>query len=295
MIRKPGCMTNPFYTYKPGESNLPEAMRLLHKAGFDVIDLNMCPMQRNQMELCEDDLWEKVTDEIGNTAAKYGMTFAQSHPPYPKAAVRRKTPYDDGCEYNPFFLKMMKRALEIDARLGIPWAVMHPVSSKNTLDYEPDEDAAYNYEYYAPLMEIGASRGVGFAFENMADVDGRRRFGSTPEELRSVLDLFGDANVGICWDTGHGNRVYRDQLPYIRKIADRLVCLHIDDNVGEKDLHQIPFMGTVKWPELMKLLGETGYPGAFIYELALFRNLPEELKMPLAEYSRRVAEYLLAL
>jgi len=295
MIMKPGCMTNPFYEYVPGQSNLPEAIRLLHEAGFDVIDLNMCPMQRNQMELCEDDIWERVTDEIGNTVAKYGMTFAQSHPPYPKAAVRRKTVYDEGCEYNAFFLKMMKRALEIDARLGIPWAVMHPISNKTGVDVDVEAEAAYNYEYYAPLMEIGAARGVGFAFENICDVDGRRRFGVTPAELRSIVDLFGDAKVGICWDTGHGNRMYADQLPFIKKVADKLVCMHIDDNVGEKDLHQLPYMGTVKWKELMALLKETNYPGAFIYEVALFSRLPKELKMPLAVYSREVAEYLISL
>ena len=296
MIRKPGCMSNPFYTYVPGRTaNMPDALRLLREAGFDTVDLNMCMMQRNASELCEDGIWEKAADEIGNTAAKLGITFVQSHPPYPRPSMRRKTLFDEGCEYNEFFLRMMKRSLEIDSRLGIPWAVMHPVSCRDIPDSSPDEDVAFNLEYYAPLLDLCEARGVGFAFENMADVDGRRRFGSSPEELIAITDAFAGRKVGICWDTGHGNRMYADQIPFMKKVAPRLVCLHIDDNIGDKDLHQIPYMGTVNWEAVMKLLGDCGYPGAFIYELALYRRLPEALKMPLAKYSYTVAEYLLNL
>ena len=39
MIRKPGCMSNPFYTYVPGRTaNMPDALRLLREAGFDTVD-----------------------------------------------------------------------------------------------------------------------------------------------------------------------------------------------------------------------------------------------------------------
>ena len=294
MILKPGCMTNPFYRYIPGRPCTAEALVPLREAGFEIVDLNMCPMQRNQSEFCEDG-WERYADAVGETAAKLGITFVQSHPPYPKAPTRRGSSSDDGAEYNEFFLKMMRRSLEIDARLGIPWAVMHPVSCKNMADQNPEDDIEYNYEYYAPLLETAASRGVGFAFENMADVDGRRRFGSMPSDLFGITDKFAGSKVGICWDTGHGNRVFNDQLPFMRMVAERLVCLHIDDNVGEKDLHQAPYMGTVNWDGVMKLLRETGYPGAFIYELALFKRLPDALKPDLARYCYRVAEHILSL
>ncbi len=295
MIERPGCMTNPFYIYRPGEANMVEAMTRLRECGYTVMDLNMCPMQRNACEFCEDDGWEKYVDAVGDAAARLGITFVQSHPPYPKAPTRRKSLEDNGSEYNEFFLRMMKRALEIDARLGIPWAVMHPVSGRYKPDIDAEADLAFNLEYYAPLYEIGASRGVGFAFENMADVDGRRRFGSVPEDLIALFDAFPGEKKGICWDTGHGNRQFVDQLPALEKVAPRLVCTHIDDNVGEKDLHQLPFMGTVNWRGVMKILKESGYEGAFIYEISLFKNLPDPLKAPLARYAYGLAEYILAL
>lgn len=126
-VLKPGAMTNLFYKYRPGEENVVESMRRLREIGFEIMDLNMCPMQRNKSELCEDENWERFTDNIGNEAAKLGISFVQCHPVYAKPLCRRKSAEDDGCEKNEFFAKMLDRSLDIASRLGIPWAVMHPL------------------------------------------------------------------------------------------------------------------------------------------------------------------------
>jgi hypothetical protein len=76
-VLKPGAMTNLFYTYKPGKENVVESMRRLRDIGFEIMDLHMCPMQRNKCELCEDENWERFTDNIGNEAAKLGIFFVQ--------------------------------------------------------------------------------------------------------------------------------------------------------------------------------------------------------------------------
>lgn len=289
-------MTNPFYHFIPGQANMPDAIKTLSEVGFKVMDLNMCAMQRHGMEFCEDDKWIEYTEATGEAAAKYGVKLVQSHPVYPKAACRRKTVYDEGAEYNEFFYSMMKRCLEIDSRLGIEWAVMHPVSGLNgSIDYHFEEDLKFNIEYYTPLLDLCEKNGVGFAFENMANVDGHNRFAGQPEDLIALTDAFKGRKVGICWDTGHGNRNYADQLPCVRLIGDRLVCTHIDDNIGQTDLHQMPLMGTVDWNGFMQVLKDIDYKGAFIYELAIYKRLPDELVLPLCKYSYQLAEYLLKL
>ncbi|MGM9643218.1 MAG: sugar phosphate isomerase/epimerase family protein [Eubacteriales bacterium] len=287
---QPGTMTNLFYTYKPGQENVVASMRRLHKIGFKVIDLCMCPMQRNEFELCEDENWERFTDNIGNEAARLGLSFAQCHPVYARALCRRHSAEDEGCEKNEFFVKMLDRSLDVASRLGIPWAVMHPLEDSPAYDLEHNTE--YNFEIYAPFYEKYSHRGLGFAFENMADVDGGRRFGVTPSELGMILDRFGDRKTGVCWDTGHANRIFKDAIAPLKAVGDRLVCTHIDDNVGATDLHQIPFMGTVPWKKVMETLKEIDYKGAFIYELSTTKKLPEELKEPASEYAYKVAEYL---
>ena len=261
-------MTNLFYAYKPGEENVIYSMRRLREVGYEVLDLCMCPMQRNKFDFCEDENWERYTDNVGNEAAKLGITFAQCHPVYAKPLCRRKSAEDDGCEKNEFFLKMLDRSLDVASRLGIPWAVMHPLEESVEGEYNLEYNTKYNLEIYAPFYEKYAARGLGFAFENMADVDGRRRFGVTPDELKMILSAFGDRKVGICWDTGHANRVYSDSIAPLRRCGKDLVCTHIDDNIGATDLHQIPFMGNIPWAKVMQTMKEIDYKGAFIYELS---------------------------
>ena len=293
MIDRPGTMTNLFYKYVPGESCTVRAMRRLREVGFDVMDLWMCGMQRRDMEFCEDECWEKYVDEIGEEAARLGITFVQSHPPYPKGLVRRRDNTDEGCELNPYFRRMQERAIEIDCRLGIRWAVLHPVAVN---DYDLDANAAYNYEIYAPIYEWASKKGVGFAFENMADLDSKRRFGITADELKCILAKFGNpADVGICWDMGHANRSLSDPVAALRAVGDRLVCTHIDDNIGQTDLHTLPYFGSVDWANIMKTLREINYQGAFIYELAVSKyHLPEPLLEPCVRYAYEVSKYLVS-
>ena len=292
MIEQPGTMHNLFYRHVPGECGTIESIRKTHEAGFEVMDLCMCPMQRGECELCEDDNWEKYVDMIGNEAARLGVTFAQSHPPYPKSLTRRKSAADEGCEYNPFFRKMQERAVEINCRLGIRWAVLHPVAVN---DFDVEANAAYNREVYGQLFELASKRGVGFAFENMPDLDGKRRFGVTPDELFAILAAFDNSpDVGICFDVGHANRSLSDPVAALRAVGDRLVCTHIDDNIGQTDLHTLPYFGTLKWEEIMKTLRAINYRGAFIYELAICKRLPEHLIDPCVRFAYEIARHLMS-
>ena len=61
-------------------------------------------------------------------------------------------------------------------------------------------------------------------------------------------------NLGICYDTGHGE---------LEGAAD---AIHLDDNAGEGDLHLLPFDGTRNWPGLIEQLAVSAYDGPLILE-----------------------------
>ncbi len=118
---------------------------------------------------------------------------------------------------------------------------------------------------------------------------------SVAHELASLIDDFGSPRVGACWDFGHANRVYADQTEAIRIIGKRLKATHVNDNVGDTDLHLLPFLGTIPWAKILPILTEIGYEGDFTYEITLNRNMPEELKLDAAKFAFEVGNYLLSL
>ena len=296
-MMKLSTMTNLFY---PKEADcldgFARSLRKTHEMGFDAIDFCMCPMQRGDTELCRDD-WEAHLEKIVAVRDELGLDIAQSHLPYPKVAVRRKLPTDEGCEQNEYFVKMTERAVRVSGALGVKWAIVHPVEASGADEVSFEENIAYNHKIYEPVIDLASSLGVGIAFENMADVDGHRRFGVTGEELAALVDSFGSPLVGACWDFGHGNRCFVDQTTQFRKLGSRLVATHVDDNMGlgKEDLHTLPFLGTVKWEKVMKTLREMNYEGCFNFELAVCKRMPADMVERTVKYAYDMGRYLLTL
>lgn len=267
-----------------------ESMRLCKKSGFSVLDFNMCAMLNRRTELNGDD-WIKNAEQIRNEAEKLGITFSQSHPPYrPFKGAHFKSR-----EEEEHFDELTRRAIHVSSILGVKWAVMHPVTETDKAEYNLQADLAANHEDFDKVVEQAAKENVGIAFENMCDKDNRRRFGSTAEELLALVDSYKGAPVGVCWDTGHANRVYTDQIPPIEKLGRHIKALHIDDNFGEDDLHLLPFLGTVPWERVMKTLSKIGYEGDLVYEIKINNHMPEDLKILSARFSIEVGNYLLSL
>jgi sugar phosphate isomerase/epimerase len=71
----------------------------------------------------------------------------------------------------------------------------------------------------------------------------------------------------MCIDTGHANNSGVHVPSFIRLAGDRLKCTHVNDNLGDKDTHLPPFMGTVDWRGVMSALRELGYDGDFSCEI----------------------------
>lgn len=267
-----------------------ESIQRCRKAGFTVLDMNLCALNRRQTTLHLDN-WQEQVDEIRNEAERLGCVFSQSHPPYRRGR--------DGAfataEEEEFFRAMSLRALEITAMLGARWAVIHPVMDVTADINDVDAHVRCNQQMFAREAELAARLGVGLAFENMFDGD-QRRFGSTAEDLIAIQDFFHSDHIGVCWDVGHANRMYHGLQPLaIRRLGSRIKALHIDDNLGKDDLHLLPFEGNVAWEQIMHELHDGGCEADLIYEIRNNSNMPEALRDITARYCYEVGEYLLSL
>jgi len=77
--------------------------------------------------------------------------------------------------------------------------------------------------------------------------------------------------IALCYDSGHGN-IEDGAYEWLDKLKNRLISIHIHDNDGEKDLHQIPFSGTVEWEKLARLLAKSSYKKCVSLEVSM-RNM----------------------
>lgn len=283
-------MTSAFSRRRDGSLiSYPEAIRRCKTAGFDVLDLSIASLDRNEGNPLAGEDWEQAVEEIITERDRQGVTFYQTHPPYRRGNIEA---YPDAAK-EKFYWDMMFRSLEITARIGAKWAIMHVVND----EAEPENwelQLAKNHRHYDKIVDRAAQLGIGIAFENM--VQGKmavHRFGSLPEEMNALIDSYGCDHVGICWDFGHGNTAIPNRHPEgIRMLGDRLKCVHIDDNLGVIDDHFIPFRGNIRWEEVMPVLKEINFPGVLNLELCITDRLPDELKDEAVRFTASIARKL---
>lgn len=289
--------TNILSRSKRGERyiNPCESIKRCYKVGFRVFDMSLHNI-KDEEYILRDENWRQRIDEIKNLAERLGVTFSQAHAPTLSVLIDPRTlPEEELQRFSTF----LYRAIEAASILGVKWIIMHTMTdfANNCLQQASKK---LTMEFYAPFIEYAKKFGVGVCFENMSELKFPqivRRYGGAYDELCDLVDTINDPMVGICWDFGHANREkYANQAEALRYVGGRLKALHVNDNYGEVDLHNTPFIGTVDWVPIMQALREIGYKGDFTYELkGATDNLPDKLRDAALRYAYEVAEYLLSL
>jgi len=113
------------------------------------------------------------------------------------------------------------------------------------------------------LGRFGQEIGVRYAFENLP---GYHALGSDVAELAGILRELRVPNTGMCFDTGHANMVC-DPVAVLKDAADQLIYLHLSDNSGEGDEHEMPTYGTIRTDALGSELNRVGYRGTMLLEV----------------------------
>ena len=269
-------------------------------AGFDV--QNFCAYlaleKKRKAGICEED-WQQRIDAQANEAAKQGVTFTQAHAPGRcEPFIAELRPTEETIEY---YLEIMRRTILACETLGIKWMTVHPLSDNINTEYDTEILKKTNLEFYSPILEFSKAHGVGLAFENMARFAKfsmlKRVYCMSAEELCELVDAFGDEDVGVTWDFGHGRMMIANQSTALERIGSRLKATHVQDNKGDRDAHLIPFIGgNVQWEKIMPVLTEIGYEGDFVFEAHRYsQDIPEELWEEAGRLAHEIGVYCLSL
>lgn len=101
------------------------------------------------------------------------------------------------------------------------------------------------------IISEAESKEIQIAFENLRNIN----------NLTLVLDSFCSKYVGYCYDSCH-HKNYAPNDDLLKQFGNRLMALHLQDNGGKHNQHQLPFDGNIDWVEVMNAISRTCYKGA---------------------------------
>lgn len=200
--------------------------------------------------------------------------------------------YTSDWEYNrKAGVELIKNRVDLAAALGASEIVLHLYIPYITIQREQEmegehsmgegqameeehsmEEARSKEDFYAcvyksldELMPYCLEKKVRICIENLFDMPGEymleawdRLFARYPKEF-----------LGLCYDTGHANMIWREQAPEIvGRYGDRLYAVHIHDNNGAMDSHWIPGNGSIQWEKVMETIARSAYQGPLLLELS---------------------------
>jgi sugar phosphate isomerase/epimerase len=137
------------------------------------------------------------------------------------------------------------------AQFEISTAVLHLTSG-----FEPPPPSQLGLDRILRLTDLAESKGVNIALENL------RR----PDYLDYVFACIRSDRLGFCFDSGHEN-YYSKGADLLSKFGPKLMTLHLHDNNGSADQHQVPGEGSIDWTDLKRRLDRTEYAGPIALEV----------------------------
>src|SRR6185437_4548854 len=146
-------------------------------------------------------------------------------------------------------VQLVRNRIEMASRLGCDVVIMHPARVPDDSPKRERFWSALRRSIDALLPDLRHNN-VRLAMENMEQ--------DNFDQLDSLMSNYPPAEIGLCYDPGHGN-IAGNGLERLAQLCSRLIALHLNDNDGRRDLHQLPFQGTVNWPRLATLIVQSGY------------------------------------
>lgn len=252
-----------------------KAIEIVSGAGFQGLDYSMFDLNREDNPVNHSD-YESRMESFKRIAEDCGVYFNQTHAPFPSFKT------DDG-GYSEEVFPMLVRSIEATAILGAPHVVMHP---------QPCGEQSHekNLEFFERLAPYCKRYGVKIALENQI----RNSYFGEPGQLAALLDDLGSECFTGLVDIGHAS-INGSAPDYLRGMGKRVTGLHIHDNDGVHDKHNMPFNRSINWDAVCEALRDIEYSGDFTYEAGFYiRQFPKELVPAAYKMMAETGKYLIS-
>ena len=237
--------------------------------GFSTVDFGAAETSRGIYLLSEKAFLVELTAEK-ELAHRAGIEIYQLHGPW------RCPPQDGTPEDRAERMEKMKKAIVACAVLETENMIVHPIMPCGLDDLDTgkaEETWRLNVAFMQELVAFAKPYGVTVCLENMPFT----RFSlSKPVAISDVIREVNDERFQMCLDTGHVN-VFPELTvaAELKRCREQIRTLHIHDNDGRSDWHQLPYFGTVDWSNVGAALKDVYPRCSFNYETNPPARMPD--------------------
>lgn len=270
-----------------------ETLEIAKNVGAEAVDFYLASQDYRK----ENSIFSKSEDEICEFYAKVkrkadelGLEIGQTHGFYPPVKI-------DDEEYNNIVVPKNSRLDCMATKiLGAPICVFHPAGFPDNRNASDEFMYEKTFEYIKTTLGFAKEFGIKFGLETVG----------SNWELDNTIDFFGDFqkyqdiysniasieeykdNFTCCVDAGHTNTSVQFGQPspgdLIRKMGKNVGALHLHDNNGYIDQHDLIGKGTINWTDVFDALYEVGYTGNYNSE-TYFKDLVGNSMIDAAEFT----------
>lgn len=220
------------------------------KAGFKMIELNCCqdPV---------DWLWKDpvAVEDIRRIVDDLDMKIWSIHPPDKGSLVAKNK------NVRVRQLDIIRKFVDMAVELKASVLCVHTRGNLHNETMDCDTIARFR-DSMGELHEYVCASGVMLCLETTTNVGSAL----SNKQLIKEVECLDEDSFGVLIDMGHSNiggDIY-DTIPLMR---NRLHHVHLHDNDGSDDLHQIPGEGIIDWAKVILDLRKISYKGPLMLEI----------------------------
>ena len=295
------------------DENPLEGFQLIKEAGFDCADFSLNGYLPNKMVYKGqvNGIFDKTVEELEvfftphkEAAKQAGIRIHQMHMPYPLHVPNGKK------EINDYLWNVVApKSLHVCKFFDCKYIVVHGFKLATYLGSE-ELEWAETEKFLRFLAPMAKEMGITLCVENLYNSLGNHMVEGPCCDVEKIVkridalnEEFGAEVFGFCLDVGHAHLVGIDIYDFIVRLGRRLKVLHVHDNDGVRDLHQIPYTFTKKkddkdaldWQGFLNGLREIGFDGVINFEASsVVSAFPEEMKSDALEFLVKIGKYFVS-
>ena len=251
--------TADFHQYTESQT---EALFYVKEAGFSYADYNFHIDHVRKNGVYSKD-FKGYFEKVANEADRLGIRLIQAHSPMGDPIIKD----------NSEFIADTIRCVDACGFFGINNLVIH----SGYLEGMGKEDTLKeNEKFFRRVLDKAEKYGINILVENFNKICLTNYYWiDNATDLLELIELVDHPLFHAVWDTGHANLQKMSQDDELRLLGSHVKALHVHDNMGDRDDHLLPFLGTMSLDSVMNGLSEIGYDGYFTFEVGGIFTPPE--------------------